>query len=610
MHHVDVVDADVAERALEHAWRADRRHQRRIAAEAAAVDADAVLVRIALVDGPLGGIDDVVLDAVAPLLVARVLERAAVAARTAEVHLQHRITAAGEHLCFAVEAPVVARPDRAAMRIDDQRQVLAVAAGRQRQVAVHRLAVAGIDAEGLDAAHALGIQPLAALHQETGGACLAVEQVQLPRVAVAAHAHHDLVAIARRAGEVHDLAGERFRKRGVNVGVRVAFVEQRHVRRRRFGHHADQGLVVARPEVVGHFRDIILEQLLEFAGLRVERADGGRGLAVVLLRIDRAVAGGGDHRQVLAGRLRCIDQGPLASITSIQLGALVVLAVVAHAGGADCEANFLGGVERQAATRLRRAADRRATAGEGVHAHHFRVGALGGTGRTHQHQHLTVIVVQRVDHRETLVADGFAALCCVACAAEDHRRGLAAIGVHRIPLAEQERRGVAAHLARGGEHQAVGPHPVEARDALLVRQLGGVDDLEVAQVHHRQHVLLASIHRDGQVTAVGRDLRALERREAGEVLDGVGLRGLREGRCRNREGDGERKCPGNRHRMSLSCHVFVKNKARRLPGSAWFQLPVRSGSRRSGCSDGRADPHRWCSRSTDNPGSDRGGTSC
>src|SRR3546814_1777398 len=68
-HHLDVIDAHVAERALEQARRPDRRHQRRVAAETAAVDADAILVRVALVDRPFRGVDDVVLDAFGPLLV-------------------------------------------------------------------------------------------------------------------------------------------------------------------------------------------------------------------------------------------------------------------------------------------------------------------------------------------------------------------------------------------------------------------------------------------------------------------------------------------------------------------------------------------------------------
>src|SRR3546814_632269 len=111
-HHLDVVDAHVAERALEQARRADRRHQRRVAAEAATVDADAILVRVALFDRPFRGVDDVVLDAFGPLLVAGIPEGLAVAARTAVVHLEHELAAAGQHRRFAVYTPPPTRPHR------------------------------------------------------------------------------------------------------------------------------------------------------------------------------------------------------------------------------------------------------------------------------------------------------------------------------------------------------------------------------------------------------------------------------------------------------------------------------------------------------------------
>src|SRR3546814_1395041 len=84
--------------------RPDRRHQRRVAAETAAVDADAILVRVALVDRPFRGVDDVVLDAFGPLLVAGIPEGLAVAARAAVIHLEHEIAAAGKQLRFAVRS--------------------------------------------------------------------------------------------------------------------------------------------------------------------------------------------------------------------------------------------------------------------------------------------------------------------------------------------------------------------------------------------------------------------------------------------------------------------------------------------------------------------------
>src|SRR3546814_14312982 len=127
-HHLDVIDAHVAERALEQARRPDRRHQRRVAAEAATVDADAILVRVALFDRPFRGVDDVVLDAFGPLLVAGIPEGLAVAARAAVIHLEHAIAAPVKDLRFAVDTPAVARSDRAAARLVAPRQVAATRA--------------------------------------------------------------------------------------------------------------------------------------------------------------------------------------------------------------------------------------------------------------------------------------------------------------------------------------------------------------------------------------------------------------------------------------------------------------------------------------------------
>src|SRR5690606_1215702 len=122
-HQLTVGDPVVADVPPDRARCADLRHQRGIAAEAAAVDADALLVGVAVADGPLGGVDDVVLDSLAPLLVAGVLEALAVAAGAAVVDLQHRVAAAGQQLGFPVERPAVARADRPTVRVDDHRQV-------------------------------------------------------------------------------------------------------------------------------------------------------------------------------------------------------------------------------------------------------------------------------------------------------------------------------------------------------------------------------------------------------------------------------------------------------------------------------------------------------
>src|SRR5690606_6306083 len=95
-HHVDVVNPYVSKGALKQTRFANRGHQRRIAPEAAAVDADAITVGIPLPDRPVGGIQDVVLDALAPLHVACILECPAIAAGAAIVDLQYRIAAIRE----------------------------------------------------------------------------------------------------------------------------------------------------------------------------------------------------------------------------------------------------------------------------------------------------------------------------------------------------------------------------------------------------------------------------------------------------------------------------------------------------------------------------------
>src|SRR5690606_29261840 len=93
-----VVQARQAGGALEHSGRADGDHHRRVRAEAGAVAADALRIRVTLRDRPAHAIDEVVLHARAPLAVAGALEGVAAAFAAAEIHLQHEVAAAGEEL--------------------------------------------------------------------------------------------------------------------------------------------------------------------------------------------------------------------------------------------------------------------------------------------------------------------------------------------------------------------------------------------------------------------------------------------------------------------------------------------------------------------------------
>src|SRR5205085_1348502 len=109
--------------------------ERRIAAIAPAIDADALRVGDALGDEPARAVGHVVLHAQAPLSEARFPELAAVTGRAAEIHLEDAVAAIGEELDLGVVAPGVARP-RAAVRMDDAREVLRLPPQRHREIAV------------------------------------------------------------------------------------------------------------------------------------------------------------------------------------------------------------------------------------------------------------------------------------------------------------------------------------------------------------------------------------------------------------------------------------------------------------------------------------------
>src|SRR3546814_996444 len=106
--------------------------------------------------------------------------------------------------------------------------------------------------------------------------------------------------------------------------------------------------------------------------------------------------------------------------------------------------------------------------------------------------------------------DRLASLGDIAGSIEDQRPRLAPVGVDREPLAGLEGGGVPAHLLHRVEHQAFRTDPMEAADALLVRQLVDLEDLQVAGAQDGQNVLVAAVDRDREVLARGRDARSEE----------------------------------------------------------------------------------------------------
>ena len=119
-----------------------------VSAVTRAIDGNALGIGDPLVDQPLGRVSQVVLHCFAPLLEAFLPERAAVAGRSAEIHLQNSVAAVGEELRFGIESPRIAGP-RSAMDKQNRRKILRLLAGRKRQIGRQLESVAGGDTNGL-----------------------------------------------------------------------------------------------------------------------------------------------------------------------------------------------------------------------------------------------------------------------------------------------------------------------------------------------------------------------------------------------------------------------------------------------------------------------------
>ena len=161
---VDVGDADVVDAATVQFRRETKAGHRRVAAIARAVDANALGIDDALGDEVFHAVSDIVLHGSTPLAVSSGEQFVAVAGRAAEVRLKHGVASVGEKLHVGVPAPVVAG-GRPAMRVNDQRKVLALTAVGDRQERVNDQPVAGGVLDRLHRRHLGGINPLGEIEQ-------------------------------------------------------------------------------------------------------------------------------------------------------------------------------------------------------------------------------------------------------------------------------------------------------------------------------------------------------------------------------------------------------------------------------------------------------------
>ena len=168
-------------------------------------------------DHVLDGVDQVVVHPAAPLAVARVQERLAVAGRPAVVHLHAQVAAVGEPLRGRVVAPRVARP-RPAVHVEHGREALARRVRRERQVAVDLEPVAGRERERLHRREPVpgevvvlreeeAPRPLAAVERVVGHRAVVGREPDRPRAVGVVARDQEGVAGAKRGDRV-DVGGE------------------------------------------------------------------------------------------------------------------------------------------------------------------------------------------------------------------------------------------------------------------------------------------------------------------------------------------------------------------------------------------------------------------
>ena len=118
--------------------------QGRVTAVGTAHDRDFPGVGIAFLDGPIHGVDEIVVHLESPLFVACIEELLPVTRGGAIIHLQAGVSPVREPLRVGIVPPHVARP-RPAMNEQHRRQVLRRDARRQGQIAVQVESVARLD---------------------------------------------------------------------------------------------------------------------------------------------------------------------------------------------------------------------------------------------------------------------------------------------------------------------------------------------------------------------------------------------------------------------------------------------------------------------------------
>ncbi len=328
MLRLQVVDADVTDRAAIQVRLARRAHQRGVTAIAGAIDADARWVGDALFDRPARGIGEIVLHARAPFPRTGPTETGAIVARATEVDTQHGIARLGQHLRVFVERQFVEDPVRTAVRHHHHRhRTRCGRTARRREVAMQHQAVARLHCHRAHGRQLRRIEPLAPDEDAAGGHRPGVEQVGVARRAVVPDLYQRQPAIAGIGRDGDRRVRKRPRQRTIDARGLGGLIEEPGLHF--FVHvlHADQRAPIAvEDRAVGIDHGIALH-LPALAGPRVPGDHGIRAVLLHHLQIGSdAVLGEAQRRLVMPALRLVVDESPLGvvAVAVIELVEIVV----------------------------------------------------------------------------------------------------------------------------------------------------------------------------------------------------------------------------------------------------------------------------------------------
>ncbi len=179
----------------------------------------------------MSGVGDVVLHLATPFAPASAFEVVTSAARAPIVHLQHGVTAGGQHLDIRVEVPVVAYAVRPAVHEHHHGQVFgAFLAWRIADVALQFEPVACGELKGLLPGHHFRIDPRCARQQRRKLLGVAVVEIERAGVRIGFGKHNAQTAIGAPGNKADIFAGKLVHQRDQHFRIRRLAIEKRHAR--------------------------------------------------------------------------------------------------------------------------------------------------------------------------------------------------------------------------------------------------------------------------------------------------------------------------------------------------------------------------------------------